>query len=299
MRVSLWLLFIFLYGLSFSQNSSPHENSKDTNAQNGENAQQPEQQPPIAARINRPPSQQIGSDKKAQDEYSPENRAYRVHILDEPTSRWTIAYVFITAAIGAVGLLSIWILWRQTSIAQVSAQAALLSAQAVINAERAWVMVDVRFVPPFHLAKLSSSDGSVHTRAKMEVSIKNCGPTPAWVVEQYICLRVADFVVMSKEEYLTPKFPHFAEDGPYAGHGRVSSANYSILPLVQGQEPVKWEADLSDPGWATEDNGLYVHIFGVVRYRDAFSRSRETYFGYSVWKGELERMPSEAYNKNT
>jgi hypothetical protein len=69
--------------------------------------------------------------------------------------------------------------------------------------------------------------------------------------------------------------------------------------MVNGQEPAKWVADVWDEGWATEDNGRYVHIFGVVRYRDAFSLLRETYFGYGVWNGKLERMPSEAYNRHT
>ena len=126
----------------------------------------------------------------------------------------------------------------------------------------------------------------------VEVRVQNCGPTPAWIFEQFVCLRVDNFVVMSKTEYPSPQFPH-------VGDGKVSHASYSILPMVNGQEPAKWVADVWDEGWATEDNGRYVHIFGVVRYRDAFSLLRETYFGYGVWNGTLERMPSEAYNRHT
>ena len=182
---------------------------------------------------------------------------------------------------------------RQAKATEDAATAAKDSAQAVINAERAWVMVDMRFCLGSHLTKITSGDGSIHTAAKVEISLQNCGPTPAWIFEQWVCLEVANFVVMSATEYPTPQFPQFGKEG------KKSSVNYSILPMVKGQEPEKWTTSIDDDGWATDDNGRYVHIYGVVRYRDAFSSLRETYFGYGVWNGQLERMPSEAYNHHT
>lgn len=56
---------------------------------------------------------------------------------------------------------------------------------------------------------------------------------------------------------------------------------------------------MEDNRVSTEENGLHVYIFGVVRYRDAFNSCRETYFGYAVEGNKiLERIPNEAYNKH-
>jgi hypothetical protein len=154
MRASTLLSVIFLCGLCFSQeNPSPNKHDEDARTQRGVSTQKPEQQSPQSVPVSSPSSQQ-GGDKHAQYEHPSEDKVYRVYVVDEPTSAWTKAYVFITAAIGVVGLFSIWILWRQTNIAQQSAQAALLSAQAVIHAERAWVMADLDFRPGSGLTKL-------------------------------------------------------------------------------------------------------------------------------------------------
>lgn len=184
---------------------------------------------------------------------------------------------------------------KTAEIGEATAKSALLNAQALINAERAWVMVDVDFRFGTRPVKLTSGDGSISTAAEVEVSLRNSGSTPAWVFEQWVRLEVANFVVASVTEYPIPRFPPVGE----GGKPKMSQVNYNILPIVKGQEPTKWRAHVSDSGWATDDNGLFVHIYGVVRYRDVSNSLRETYFGYGLWHGKLDRMPSKAYNHHT
>jgi hypothetical protein len=75
--------------------------------------------------------------------------------------------------------------------------------------------------------------------------------------------------------------------------------SYEILPIARGDQPIVWHADIVGDGWATEENRLNIYIYGIVTYRDAFNSMRETYFGYMVDGRKLERIPSDAYNKNT
>jgi hypothetical protein len=103
-------------------------------------------------------------------------------------------------------------------------------------------------------------------------------------------------VIASRTKYPIPDFP-FTGEGSTEMTGHV---NYEIRPLTQGQSPVIRKAWVIGKGIATPDNGLHVYIFGVVRYRDAFSSSRETYFGYCVNANKwLELIPNEAYNRHT
>jgi hypothetical protein len=103
---------------------------------------------------------------------------------------------------------------------------------------------------------------------------------------------------MSDTPYPSPEFPGRGIDGeltfPQTTHG-----NYEIIPIAKGDSPHVSNFDILGEGWATEDNGLNAYIYGIVRYRDAFESLRETYFGYLVRGRNLERVPSDAYNKNT
>jgi hypothetical protein len=268
---------VALVAFAFSPSAADQQKSQSTE-QNPATQNTPSQPSPVTIIVNQP-SAQSGKDSSTE---KPRN--------GPPIySNWALVIVAGFAAIA--GLRSLYFIKKQAEETEKAANAARDSALAVVNAERAWVMADLDFRLGSGLTHVTSG-GIERTAAMVELRVQNCGPTPAWIFEQFVCLRVANFVVMSKTEYPSPQFPD-------VGDGKVLHANYSILPMVEGQEPARWVADVYDEGWATEDNGLHVHIFGVVRYRDAFSLLRETYFGYSVWKGQLERMPSEAYNRHT
>lgn len=171
-----------------------------------------------------------------------------------------------------------------------SAEASEKNAIALVNSQRAWVMVD---------AQLEQGAGVAYsldeTNASVELSIWNSGPTPAWVYEQYVYLKLSPDIIASRTEYPMPDFP-YTGDGSTGMKGHV---NYEIHPIANGQAPITWKAWVQASGFASPDNGLHMYIFGVVRYRDAFSATRETYFGYRVVGNKrLERIPNEAYNKH-
>lgn len=172
---------------------------------------------------------------------------------------------------------------------EVAATASLKQAEQMVNSERAWIMAEANFE---HGGGLVWGSGE-QTQAVVELSIVNAGPTPAWVYEQWVQLKVSPEVIMSMNKYPSPQFP-------LIGEGKSAHVNYQIHPVTEGQEPIKWKAYVSDEGIPTEENRLHVYIFGVVRYRDAFNSCRETHFGYVVRNNKrLERIPNEAYNKHT
>lgn len=204
----------------------------------------------------------------------------------------------VLAGVGIIGLFAAYHtlrkLERQTKAGEDAAKATLKQVDHLIASERAWVMADLRFELGSGL--VWGDDGTElggRTMATVILSIKNAGPTPAWVYEQFIHLEVSPEVLTSLEKYESPNFP-------FIGQGKTSHVNYEIHPLTQDDDPIGWKAWVFDEGISTSENGLHVYIYGVVRYRDAFNSKRETYFGYSV-KGNnrLERIPNEAYNKHT
>ena len=101
---------------------------------------------------------------------------------------------------------------------------------------------------------------------------------------------------MSDTPYPSPSKFGRIEGG--IGQG-VSHMSYEILPIAKDDSPIVWQTEIFGDGWATEENRLNTYIYGIVTYRDAFNSMRETYFGYRVEGRRLERIPSDAYNKNT
>ncbi len=129
------------------------------------------------------------------------------------------------------------------------------------------------------LARNESSDGTIRTGAFVNLICRNQGKTPAWIVERHIRLEVTNSVA--------PK--------PQLQGAEIS---YDPEPLpVGGPESIQNWSLIGD-GWAGE--GRFTLIYGVVKYRDVFSPSRETWFGYMVKSdGRLERIAHPEYNKNT
>jgi hypothetical protein len=84
------------------------------------------------------------------------------------------------------GFIGIWLIFRQVRIAKQSADAASNNALALMNAERAWISVDVRILEVMP--------------NPVELVIKNCGRTPAFISE------IRGIIVQSIQE-LPPEPP--------------------------------------------------------------------------------------------
>lgn len=161
-----------------------------------------------------------------------------------------------------------------------SAVAAKASADALINSERAWVMVSVGWAPG---AEMGLEGTGPDYTVNITLRYKNDGKTPAWIIERRGCLRIIDGLNLSEKPDL--------EATEVLQHGTVSLAVGQVESL---------DTPLTCKGCPTFDNATVV--YGIVRYRNAFGGTGETYFGYKIpfGSGVLERLDGwPEYNKNT
>jgi hypothetical protein len=192
----------------------------------------------------------------------------------------TWATVIVGIVVAYIYLRTLRAIEKQTEANRKSADAAHKSADALVSAERAWVMVNVKWAAQRgQLRRVDGSDGITRTVADVNLICRNQGKTPAWIVERHIRIEVTNSV--------SPK--------PLLQGAEIS---YDPEPLaVDGSESFQhWS--LTGDGWAGA--GRFTLIYGVVKYRDVFSPSRETWFGYIVKPdGRFERIAHPEYNKNT
>jgi hypothetical protein len=219
-------------------------------------------------------------------------------------STWLDSHQYIALWLEGIALLAIFIWDRidasqqhEQTLAQLrashaAANAAKSSADALISSERAWIMAELKLVEPNAVSGITQPDNTIWTHVHFDLICTNAGTTPAWIFEQSVCVEVTDRVIFSNTPYPTPEI--------LKPDGRHVQLFYQIWPVVKGDPPIQSRGTTKCKGWATRDNRLYTYIYGVVRYRDAFSPLRETYFGYVVTEDvTLNRIPSEAYNKHT
>src|ERR1019366_5193446 len=107
----------------------------------------------------------------------------------DPLNHWSL----LATIIGVVGgLIGIGLIFWQSVLLRRSANAAKQGAEALMNSERAWVMVDVEFIPGMGGIVDGASPQDFYKTAAITLICKNDGKTPAWVTEKRVCLRVAD-----------------------------------------------------------------------------------------------------------
>jgi hypothetical protein len=169
------------------------------------------------------------------------------------------------------------------------------NADALINSERAWVMVGA--VAPRIVSGTEVSRGGEERHwltASIRLSCKNDGRTPAWILAKLVCLKVV------RDLSRLPEAPDT---------GEMQAIQQGYMPLGVG---VTTEQDWDVPYWLdrTEREGDVIVLCGVVQYRDALSNNyHETFFGFTVGKingpltgradSQTERIPHTAYNRVT
>jgi hypothetical protein len=231
--------------------------------------------------------------ERAQQQYDPyADRLYRAYLRAT-----IIAAVFSLIVIGML----IWqnILTRQAAnAAQSSADAATKSANhladqlgtmrdtakanrdsadALVNAERAWLMVYLNWQPG-SVRTLSSQNGAT---AYLQFVCKNYGKTPAWIDE--ICCKFEIIPWFHERPDFTNMEPYNSVPEPVAAGG--SSEIRKLEPVADG---------------VFLEEGKVRTVYGVVKYWDMFGLKRETTFGYQITlKQELKRLAGRTYNENT
>jgi hypothetical protein len=153
-----------------------------------------------------------------------------------------------------------------------------------MNAERAWIMPELKWGIKSGLLRFVDKSGSIHTNASIDLFWQNDGKTPAWISEVVIKLEVTSA-------------------GPAAQPDMTGGeVLYGPFPVVPGPRPFSAGKRfvLSGEGWA--GTGKMTLIYGLVKYRDIFTpkdKIWESWFGYRVVGiSGLERIAHSEYNKN-
>jgi hypothetical protein len=176
-----------------------------------------------------------------------------------------------------------------------AANAALLNAQAVINSERPWLLIQTNEIKDPFLIPVEA--GSRHA-AHCIFSIKNWGRTPGIVFSEKVELQISDNPIAL----------------PDCKVYNVDWKRDNPLPFPPN-ESIPVEANLSPIGFITkkDSDGIlskdkFLWLCGFIRYRDTFERAKapeyETQFCY-LWETRQNtakpfwRMTLVEYNKAT
>jgi len=194
--------------------------------------------------------QQQGSEGKSNQEKLPLSSYLRRLIAPE-----TLPNLILCVA-GIAGIVVAWrslkTLETQTKAARDAAEAARLNAQAIINAERAWVVIRVEYVAPY----------------EFNFRAVNVGKTPAKITGIYSS-QVA--IRRGQEFEVTPEYDK--------GESLISSPP-CFLPATDGT--IIWRCNLTDlrgtrtvEEWIDDyKRGLYsVTIYGKITYYDTLEAS--------------------------
>jgi hypothetical protein len=195
----------------------------------------------------------------------------------------TIALVFVGFAGIGVGVGTLLILRRQTKATEDAANAALLNAQALIKAERAWIMVDLEWPNSSKPTQTFSNSGEPITSVPFLLRCFNEGKTPCWITGKRVCAQIVDTIPGKPEMEKLPAM--------WTG----------LDPVKVGKEASLLQGATGLSGHLRDDQTLI--IWGVVTYRDAFNENLETLWGYycqpKTGGPHLHRIHEAAYNRNT
>jgi hypothetical protein len=184
-----------------------------------------------------------------------------------------------------LGFPTLIFVFLQTLATSKAAKAALLDAQAVITAERAWVMADLGFYGD----RLQIFEGTgtfwggpvVETTEiqNIKLTCKNQGRSPAWIDRVHAQVDIVDPTSVSIDPVLRR-----GTHGP-------------MLPLGAGEEQSR-SLEMRCEG--RRGPGEFLSIYVLIEYRDIFGKGHETHLGFSVSGHSLARQNALlGRNRNT
>jgi hypothetical protein len=196
-------------------------------------------------------------------------------LWDVTWATWALVVVGVVGTVAA--LLTLGTINDQT-------KAVRASTDALINSERAWIVVEVE--PLAGLGGIHEGEELIHdiitrtTSYTVTITCRNDGKTTAWITEKRVCIDVVDSL---------PAMPNWEsvdiiDTEPEPVSAKVSTSKEASLQCEKAR-----------------DFGAMVVIYGLIRYRDFFAPERSTSFAYKVRiDGELERLAGYSkYNENT
>jgi|ERR1019366_7511090 len=215
--------------------------------------------------------QQVGSTEKAT---KPNSNPQDWQEWVRPTTLVSIVLAGAAIWAGCIALKTLKTLKIQARAGLKAAIAAKMTAQAVINSERAWITVDISWCPGYPGPHFVDN----MTNITIRWSCLNAGHTPALILEKRFKLQFLPLPTIPQLDDGIDSIDHETQSlaADREVHGEVGTQSAAPLPLV---------------------------IYGVVKYTDVFEsdKIRESYFAYTVTPmGNLERLPGyPEYNKYT
>ena len=215
---------------------------------------------------------------------------YHVAIDTLPAKdHWDILSICLNIIVVAVGVFTFGVVLYQakqtklsTDAAKETAEAARLNADAFINSERSWIMVELEPMPGYG-ERIHRGWTTAATHVPVRVACRNEGRSPAWITEKRACLKIVDSI---------PPEPNLES---------IADVDPDLDAVAVGKSARAWDVTLSCEGRAgVEDHVTMLLIYGVVKYRDAFSRKHSTTFGYVLGVNDrLKRITDyPKYNEN-
>jgi hypothetical protein len=259
--------------------NDPTRASQDV--QNGARARQkPASRSVSGANVTQAPSTKVLSEKQSTENAQNPGAIGKISPVSVTRDWADWGYWAFSGLLVIVGLLQVWLLRGALRATEKAAQASVMNSEALVNSERAWVVVDAdgRTQPLEHLPGTPLN--------LLNFFVWNAGKTPARVTytrsEHKIIKTLADL----------PDHP------TYADWNRGTSSNYMLAPVAPN-EMGSFSVVMESPNLEREGFGalykreIIVYAHGQVEYVDAFGKERHTNFGF-CWHVPVSGEPLPA-----
>jgi len=149
----------------------------------------------------------------------------------------------------------------QTAVAKTSAENALLNAKALINSERAWIMIET--IWPHSIDQTVEKQMAMGKRFFAIIEFQNYGNTPAWITQSCAFLKLwNDEMFKNPLDYGNPP-PH--------------PNQYPLSPGGTERNKLSIRVEWEGGGFGNfaelrkmKEEGSYPILYGFVKYRDPF-----------------------------
>ena len=194
-------------------------------------------------------------------------------------------------------LLTLFVIAWQSAETRDAAQGALLNAQAVIDAERAWMIPEIT-QPPDYKAIIHPSEKDDECEIRITLTVKNYGKTPAIATKALFGFS-SERILDPRAESWVLKLPQNLSYKYMHGGVVVEQAPGSIYIPTKGPN-LHLHIDRKfllkeSPAWLRKDKCLCVR--GWYEYKDIFERIRTTRFCYA-YQDVSQIEPSDAESPN-
>ena len=214
--------------------------------------------PPAGVTPSGAPSQSQSEQQKRDNPSPPDDRVYKVNVISQPRDPVFVVYVVLTLVAVVAGIITAVAVWLQMKANEQTAEAARLNAQAVITAERAWLVGRVEPVSRW------LEDSLLPGRLDVVCAIDNLGKTVATVLE-----KGESYNVQTSIDDL-PEIPDYAYTTRWERGVLVAPGTQlrRVLLTIDNTPPDGLQAVIT--------GRKLLFVFGFAHYTDTFGKTHFT-----------------------